>query len=106
MMPSWMKQTTIATMVLGCFGSHAASAAQAPATAPTGPIAGTPAISSYAGDPGVLYTGPLTDNVAWGNAAATWRTNEFLRDIGMRSIGADFAYAAGYAGKGVAVGLV
>src|SRR5690242_15908839 len=51
-------------------------------------------IKSYDGDPGRL-----------GNPAS-WRTPEFLRDNGMLSIGAEFAYAAGYAGQGMNVGVV
>ena len=37
---------------------------------------------------------------------ASWRTPEFLRDNGMLSIGAEFAYAAGYAGAGMNIGIV
>jgi subtilase-type serine protease len=37
---------------------------------------------------------------------ASWRTPEFLRDNGMLSIGAEFAYAAGYSGTGMTVGIV
>ncbi|MEO5735632.1 MAG: S8 family serine peptidase [Rubrivivax sp.] len=66
----------------------AALLAAASATAPA------LAIDSYPGDPGML-----------GNPAS-WRTAEFLRDWGLRSIGAEFAYARGYAGAGVKVGLV
>src|SRR4051794_19947161 len=56
--------------------------------------AAPPPIKSYDGDPGRL-----------GNPAS-WRTPEFLRDNGMLSIGAEFAYAAGYAGQGMNVGIV
>lgn len=52
------------------------------------------AIRTYEGDPGML-----------GNAAS-WRTPEFLRDWGLRAIGAEFAYAAGFSGDGVRVGMV
>lgn len=52
------------------------------------------AIKTYEGDPGTL-----------GNAAS-WRTPEFLRDWGLRAIGAEFAYAAGFSGDGVRVGMV
>ncbi|MDQ2780249.1 MAG: S8 family serine peptidase, partial [Pseudomonadota bacterium] len=52
------------------------------------------AIQTYPGDPGML------------GDAASWRTPEFLRDWGLRSIGAEFAYAAGYSGAGIRVGLV
>lgn len=37
---------------------------------------------------------------------ASWRTPEFTRDAGMLSIGAEFAYAAGYAGAGMNIGIV
>ena len=53
-----------------------------------------PPIQSYAGDPGRL------------GDPASWRTPEFLRDNGMLSIGAEFAYAAGYSGTGMNIGIV
>ena len=53
-----------------------------------------PPIQSYEGDPGQL------------GDPASWRTPEFLRDNGMISIGAEFAYAAGYAGGGMNIGIV
>jgi autotransporter-associated beta strand protein len=53
-----------------------------------------PPISSYAGDPGTV-----------GNPAS-WRTAEFLRDWGLRALGAEFAYAAGFAGQGMNAGVV
>jgi subtilase-type serine protease len=53
-----------------------------------------PQIQSYEGDPGTL------------GDPASWRTPEFLRDNGMISIGAEFAYAAGYAGTGMNIGIV
>jgi autotransporter-associated beta strand protein len=53
-----------------------------------------PPITSYPGDPG-----------AAGNPAS-WRTAEFLRDWGLRAIGAEFAYAAGFAGQTMNVGVV
>lgn len=52
------------------------------------------AITTYAGDPGTL-----------GNPAS-WRTAEFKRDWGLLSIGAEFAYAAGFSGAGIKVGVV
>jgi subtilase-type serine protease len=52
------------------------------------------AIETYPGDPGTL-----------GNPAS-WRTAEFLRDWGLRSVGAEFAYAAGFSGQGQRVGAV
>jgi autotransporter-associated beta strand protein len=53
-----------------------------------------PPIESYEGDPGTL------------GDPASWRTPEFLRDNGMISIGAEFAYAAGYSGTGMNIGIV
>jgi autotransporter-associated beta strand protein len=53
-----------------------------------------PPIRSYAGDPGRA------------GDPASWRTPEFLRDNGMLSIGAEFAYAAGYSGTGMNIGIV
>ncbi len=51
-------------------------------------------IESYPEDPGRL------------GDPASWRTPEFLRDNGMVSIGAEFAYAAGYSGAGMNIGMV
>src|SRR5215218_1149705 len=51
-------------------------------------------IRTYAGDPGRL------------SDPASWRTPEFLRDNGMLSIGAEFAYASGYSGTGMNIGIV
>jgi autotransporter-associated beta strand protein len=53
-----------------------------------------PPIKSYVGDPGRL------------GDPASWRTPEFNRDSGLVSIGAEFAYAAGYAGGGMNIGIV
>src|SRR3954469_14873093 len=53
-----------------------------------------PPIKTYDGDPGRV------------GDPASWRTPEFLRDNGMLSIGAEFAYAAGYAGQGENIGMV
>jgi subtilase-type serine protease len=52
------------------------------------------AIQTYEGDPGRL------------GDPASWRTAEFLRDWGLRAIGAEFAYARGFSGDGVKVGAV
>jgi len=84
MNPRHLRKTQIAALLLSSFGAPLATAT------PLNP----PPITSYAGDPGVL-----------GNAAS-WRTPEFLRDWGMRAIGAEYAYAAGYAGSGIAIGVV
>ncbi|WP_156028103.1 S8 family peptidase [Candidatus Solirubrobacter pratensis] len=66
----------------------AAQPASAQLSAPPAPI------QSYAGDPGRP------------GDPASWRTPEFLRDNGMLSIGAEFAYAAGYSGSGMNIGIV
>jgi autotransporter-associated beta strand protein len=55
---------------------------------------GPPPIRSYVGDPGRL------------GDPASWRTPEFARDTGLVSIGAEFAYADGYAGAGMNIGIV
>ena len=52
------------------------------------------AITTYDGDPGML------------GDPASWRTAEFRRDWGLLSIGAEYAYAAGYSGAGIKVGMV
>lgn len=71
------QRTRLALLLLSCF-------------------AATPALAivSYEGDPGML------------GDPASWRTPEFLRDWGLRSIGAEFAYAAGFSGDGIRVGMV
>src|SRR5437762_1541175 len=53
-----------------------------------------PAIKTYVGDPGALKD------------PSSWRTPEYLRDWGLQSIGAEFAYAAGYAGAEMNIGVV
>ncbi|WP_053226291.1 S8 family peptidase [Solirubrobacter soli] len=53
-----------------------------------------PPITTYDGDPGRA------------GDPASWRTPEFLRDNGMLSISAEFAYAAGYSGTGMNIGVV
>src|SRR5258708_15544970 len=53
-----------------------------------------PPISSYPGDPGKL------------GDPASWRTAEFLRDWGLRALGAEYAYATGFAGQNTNVGVV
>ncbi|PSK67147.1 Extracellular serine protease [Micromonospora sp. MH33] len=51
-------------------------------------------ITSYEGDPGRL------------GDPASWRTPEFNRDPGLLSMGAEFAYAAGYSGTGMNIGVI
>ncbi|WP_285688122.1 S8 family serine peptidase [Actinoplanes sp. NBRC 103695] len=58
------------------------------------PSSGPPPIRTYDGDPGRL------------GDPASWRTPEFRSDAGLVAIGAEFAYAAGYAGGGMNIGLV
>ncbi len=65
-----------------------ADAAQAQLSPTPGPM------KTYDGDPGAL------------GDPASWRTPEFLRDNGMLSIAAEYAYAAGFAGQGTSIGVV
>jgi subtilase-type serine protease len=51
-------------------------------------------ITSYDGDPGRI------------GDPASWRTPEFMRDTGLLAMGAEYAYAAGYSGTGVNIGIV
>lgn len=53
-----------------------------------------PPVWSYPGDPGRS------------GDPASWRTPEFVRDSGLVTIGAEYAYAAGYAGGGTNIGVV
>ncbi|MEU8263842.1 S8 family serine peptidase [Micromonospora sp. NPDC048999] len=53
-----------------------------------------PPIKTYEGDPGRL------------GDPASWRTPEFNRDAGLVSMGAEFAYAAGFSGTGMNIGVV
>jgi autotransporter-associated beta strand protein len=71
-------------VALACIGAQPALA-QSAKPAP---------ITSYEGDPGRP------------GDPASWRTPEFNRDAGLVSIGAEFAYAAGYSGTGMNIGIV
>ena len=51
-------------------------------------------VATYPGDPGRP------------GDPASWRTPEFLRSFGLRSLGTEFAYARGYSGQGIKIGLV
>jgi autotransporter-associated beta strand protein len=85
--PNHLKKTRIAAMmplIFSCLACHEASAQLSPPPPP---------IKTYATDPGLS-----------GNPAS-WRTAEFLRDWGMRVVGAEFAYAAGFAGQGMNIGV-
>jgi len=53
-----------------------------------------PPIASYPGDPGMI------------GDPASWRTTEFLRDTGMRTMSVEYAYSAGFAGQNTNVGVV
>ena len=83
-----VKTALIAALTSAVMTCVAAQPAPAQLSAPPPPI------KSYAGDPGRL------------GDPASWRTPEFLRDNGMLSIGAEFAYSAGYAGQGTNIGVV
>ncbi|MDN3357720.1 S8 family serine peptidase [Actinomadura sp. DC4] len=76
---------TLASMVVGLGVVAQPAVAQVPQPPP---------ITSYPGDPGHL------------GDPASWRTPEFTRDVGLVTIGAEFAYAAGYAGGGMNIGIV
>src|SRR3954454_440971 len=78
----------VATALLVALPLFATQPAHAQLSAPPPPI------TTYAGDPGRV------------GDPASWRTPEFLRDNGMLSIGAEFAYAAGYSGTGMNIGIV
>ena len=75
--PQHLPLTRLAGVLLACFAAQPALA-----------------IVTYPGDPGTL-----------GNPGS-WRTAEFNRDWGLLSMGAEFAYARGYSGDGIRVGLV
>ena len=83
-----LTRTLIAAPVAMVMAALAATSATAQLSEPPAPI------TSYAGDPGRL------------GDPASWRTPEFNRDVGLVSIGAEYAYAAGYAGAGMSVGVV
>ena len=83
-----LKKTLVAALMSMVMVGLAAQSALAQLSVPPPPI------QSYDGDPGRL------------GDPASWRTPEFLRDNGMVSIGAEFAYAAGYAGAGMNIGVV
>ncbi len=77
------KSLIAALVVMGCLAGTSAAAPLSPAP-----------ITTYPGDPGTV------------GDPASWRTPEFLRDNGMISIGAEFAYSAGYSGTGMNIGIV
>lgn len=88
LLPKRLKKTRLSAMmpvILGCFASQ-----HAIADVPIVP----PPVASYPGDPGTLGT------------PASWRTAEYLRDWGLTSISADYAYAAGFAGQGQNIGVI
>src|SRR4051812_29663891 len=78
----------VGTALLVALPLLAAKPAHAQLSVPPAPI------TTYPGDPGRV------------GDPASWRTPEFLRDNGMLSVGAEFAYAAGYSGTGMNVGIV
>ena len=83
--PRKTRLAALMPVVLACL---AVQSATAQLSAPPPPI------NSYVGDPGLA------------GDPASWRTPEFLRDAGMLSIGAEFAYAAGYSGTAMSIGVV
>ena len=58
------------------------------------PAAEAQQVTTYPGDPGRL------------GDPASWRTPEFQRSFGPRAMGAEFAYARGYGGNGIRIGLI
>src|SRR4051812_32925588 len=78
----------VGTALLVALPLLAAKPAHAQLSVPPAPI------TTYPGDPGRV------------GDPASWRTPEFLRDNGMLSVGAEFAYAAGYSGAGENIGIV
>jgi autotransporter-associated beta strand protein len=80
---------------LACTSLTAGLVAAMPSTTATAGLSESPPpIETYEGDPGRL------------GDPASWRNAEFLRDNGLVSIGAEYAYAAGYAGQGMNIGMV
>lgn len=77
--------TALTVTLMACLAAQPALAQLSEPPAP---------IQSYADDPGRP------------GDPASWRTPEFNRDAGMLSIGAEFAYAAGYSGAGMNIGIV
>ncbi len=75
----------VVPMVVACVVAQPASAQLS---------AAPPPIKTYAGDPGRP------------GDPASWRTPEFIRDNGLLSLGAEFAYSAGYSGTGMNIGIV
>lgn len=83
-----LTRTLIAAPAAILLAAFAAQQAPAQLSEPSAPI------QTYAGDPGRP------------GDPASWRTAEFNRDVGMVSIGAEYAYAAGYGGAGMSIGVV
>ena len=82
------RKSRLAALVPLAIACLAAECALAQLSAPPPPI------NTYVGDPGRP------------GDPASWRTAEFLRDNGMISMGAEFAYAAGYSGSNASIGVV
>src|SRR5215467_12914196 len=57
---------------------------------------------SYPGDPGFVATSPAN----FAAAKASWETPEYMRSWGLTAQTASTAYALGYYGKGVTVGIM
>ena len=53
---------------------------------------------------GTAQAAPYVETVKLGDAAS-WRSSEFKADWGLGAVNADVAYAAGYSGKGVKLGI-
>ena len=88
----------LSVLILGGCGSSGGSATPPPAPAIPPPPAG-PDPASFPGDPG-LTAAQEADRVAIAGA------NEFRLQWSLEAIGADYAYARGYTGAGVTVGII
>ncbi|KPW62096.1 putative Autotransporter [Pseudomonas syringae pv. broussonetiae] len=62
------------------------------------------ALACYLATLGVAHAAPYVEAGQAGNAAS-WRSAEFNADWGLGAINADQAYAAGYSGKGIKLGI-
>ncbi|TCT86496.1 subtilase-type serine protease [Gibbsiella quercinecans] len=51
-------------------------------------------------------SGEKYDELGKKNVPESWKTNEFKRQWGLESIGAEYAYARGYSGRGVKIGIL
>lgn len=62
------------------------------------------ALACYLATLGVAHAAPYLE-AGQAGTAASWRSAEFNADWGLGAINADQAYAAGYSGKGIKLGI-